>query len=83
MQKINKFNGKFNITGSKIKYYRLKSNISQEDLCARLQVLEYQINRSDISKIENENKFVSDFEVKGFAQALKISILDLFDGTSI
>lgn len=81
MQKINKFNGKYNIIGSTIKYYRQKSNTSQEDLCARLQVLGYQINRSDISKIENGNKFVADFEVKGFAQALKISILDLYKDT--
>ena len=43
-----------------------------------MQVMGYQISRSDISKIENGKRFISDFEVVGFAKALKVSILDLF-----
>ena len=43
-----------------------------------MQVMGYQISRSDISKIENGKKFIADFEVLGFANALKISILDLY-----
>lgn len=79
MKKFNKYEDKFNIIGSKIKYIRKIEKITQEDLCARMQVLGYQINRSDISKIENCNKFIADFEVMGFAKALKKSILDLYD----
>lgn len=78
MQKINKYNDNFNIIGPKIKYFRKLKNITQEDLCARMQVLGYLINRSDISKIENGKKFIADFEVLGFATALKVSILDLY-----
>ena len=58
---------------------RKEEKITQEDLCARMQVLGYQINRSDISKIENCNKFIADFEVLGFAKALNKSILDLYN----
>ena len=78
MQKINKFNDNLNIIGPKIKYFRKQKEITQEDLCARMQVMGYQISRSDISKIENGKKFIADFEVLGFANALKISILDLY-----
>ena len=78
MQKINKFNDNLNIIGPKIKYFRKQKKITQEDLCARMQVMGYQISRSDISKIENGKKFIADFEVLGFANALKISILDLY-----
>ena len=78
MQKINKFNDNLNIIGPKIKYFRKHKKITQEDLCARMQVMGYQISRSDISKIENGKKFIADFEVLGFANALKISILDLY-----
>ena len=78
MQKINKFNANLNIIGPKIKYFRNQKKITQEDLCARMQVMGYQISRSDISKIENGKKFIADFEVLGFANALKISILDLY-----
>ena len=78
MQKINKFNDNLNIIGPKIKYFRKQKKITQEDLCGRMQVMGYQISRSDISKIENGKKFIADFEVLGFANALKISILDLY-----
>ena len=66
-------------TGKNIKKIREESKITQEDLCARMQTMGYQINRSDISKLENGKRFISDFEVKGFATALKVNILDLFN----
>lgn len=68
----------FNITGKNIKKIRKENKITQEDLCARMQILGYQISRSDISKLENGKRFISDFEIIGFAQSLKVSILDLF-----
>ena len=83
MIKFNKYNGSFNVVGSNIKIHRKKNNISQEDLCARLQVLGFQIYRTDISKIENNSKFVSDFEVLGFAKALKIPIEKLYAGINL
>lgn len=79
MKKFNKYDNKFNIIGSKIKSIRKEEKITQEDLCARMQVMGYQISRSDISKIENCNKFIADFEVLGFAKALKKPIQDLYD----
>lgn len=66
-----------NITGKNIKRIRKEKKITQEDLCARMQVMGYQISRSDISKLENGKRFISDFEVVGFANALKVDILDL------
>ena len=44
----------FNITGKNIKIIRKNKKITQEDLCARMQILGYQISRSDISKLENQ-----------------------------
>lgn len=79
MKKFNKYENTFNIIGSQIKSIRKEEKITQEDLCARMQVMGYQINRSDISKIENGNKFIADFEVLGFAKALNTSILDLYN----
>ena len=71
-------NGLEVITEKNIKNIRIKSNITQEDLCARMQVLGYQISRSDISKLETGKRYISDYEVAGFAKVLKISILDLY-----
>lgn len=78
MKKINENISSFNITGKNIKKIRKDKKITQEDLCARMQVMGYQISRSDISKLENGKRFISDFEVVGFSQALKVEILELF-----
>lgn len=78
MKNINENISSFNITGKNIKKIRKDKKITQEDLCARMQVMGYQISRSDISKLENGKRFISDFEVVGFAQALKVDILELY-----
>lgn len=83
MQKNKKFNDSYNITGNNILRIRKEKKVTQEDLCARMQVMGYQLSRSDISKLENGKKFIADFEVYGFAKALKVSILDLFDGIDL
>lgn len=83
MQKNKKFNDSYNIIGNNILRIRKEKKVTQEDLCARMQVMGYQISRSDISKLENGKKFIADFEVYGFAKALKVSILDLFDGIDL
>lgn len=78
MKNISDSINSFNITGKNIKKIRKDNKITQEDLCARMQVMGYQISRSDISKLENGKRFISDFEIVGFAKALKVNILDLF-----
>lgn len=78
MKNINENIDSFNITGKNIKKIRKNKKITQEDLCARMQIMGYQISRSDISKLENGKRFISDFEIVGFANALKVGILDLF-----
>ena len=83
MQKNCKFNNLYNIIGKNIKKIRKDKKITQEDLCARMQVMGYQLSRSDISKLENGKKFIADFEVYGFAKALKVSIMDLFSDINI
>lgn len=83
MQKNCKFKNSYNIIGKNIKEIRKSKKLTQEDLCARMQVMGYQISRSDISKLENGKKFIADFEVYGFAKALSISILDLFSNIDL
>ena len=64
--------------GKNIKQIRKDKKITQEDLCARMQVLGFKISRSDISKLENGKRFITDTEVLGFSKALKVGILDLY-----
>lgn len=80
MRKSKKINDSYNLLGENIKKIRKSQNITQEDLCARMQVMGYQISRSDISKLENGKKLIADFEIIGFSKALKVDILELFKG---
>lgn len=79
MKKSKITNNIYNVCGKNIKKIRKEQKITQDELCARMQVMGYQISRSDISKLENGKKFITDFEIVGFSKALKVSILDLFD----
>ncbi len=78
MKKSKVTNDIYNICGKNIKKIRKEQKVTQDELCARMQVMGYQISRSDISKLENGKKFITDFELLGFSKALNVSILDLF-----
>lgn len=54
MKKSKIINRNYNICGKNIKKFRESQKLTQEELCARMQVMGYQISRSDISKLENE-----------------------------
>lgn len=73
-----------NIVGSRVRQARraAKPRITQRDLMARLQVLGMVIDQSGLSKIENGQRPVSDIEVVALAEALKVSVAWLLEGTS-
>ena len=78
MNKIQSSSESLNIAGKNIKQIRKNKKITQEDLCARMQVMGFKLSRSDISKLENGKRFINDIEIVGFSDALKVSILDLY-----
>lgn len=64
-----------NAVGPRIREIRLssKGNVSQEDLAGRLAAQEIQLDRSAISRIENQERYVMDYELIAIARALKVS----------
>lgn len=76
--KINKYNEFRNISGSVLKELRLKANLSQQDLAEKLQLLGIELTSKEISKIENDNRLVQDFELFAFAKVFKVSA-DVFN----
>lgn len=70
--KINKYNDFKNVSGSNIKELRLKLNLSQQDLAEKLQLLGVQLTSKEISKIENDQRLVQDFELFAFAKVLGV-----------
>lgn len=76
--KINKYNDFRNISGSILKELRLKSNLSQQDLAEKLQLLDIELTSKEVSKIETNNRLVQDFELFAFAKVFNVSA-DVFN----
>mgnify|MGYP003370455654 CR=1 FL=1 len=76
--KINKYNDFRNISGSILKELRLKSNLSQQDLAEKLQLLGIELTSKEVSKIETNNRLVQDFELFAFAKVFNVSA-DVFN----
>jgi len=66
-----------NIVGGRVSQARkaAKPAITQADLIARLQVLGVMMDQPALSKIESEQRPVTDIEVVAFAKALKVSVV--------
>ncbi len=64
-----------NIIGGRVRKARLaqKPPVSQQDLAGRLAALGVSIDRSAISRIENQERYVMDYEIAVLAKALKVT----------
>jgi transcriptional regulator with XRE-family HTH domain len=73
---------KKNIVGARVQKARktAKPPITQNDLIARLQLHDMNIDQSGLSKLENGQRPVSDIEVVAIAKALKVSVNWLLEG---
>ncbi len=68
-----------NVVGGKVRKYRLEQNLSQKDLAAKLETYAIYICRGSVSRIENHERTVTDYELCAIARALKVSIYDLYE----
>ena len=72
-----------NIVGSRVKEarLRLKPLVSQDDLAGRLAAQGIVMDRTAISRIESQTRYVMDYEAAAIARALKVSVGWLFAET--
>ena len=77
--KIYKFKGHRNICGARVREARMRLNLSQEGLAAKLQTEGFVFERDTISRIEIGARFVSDFEILALSRILKVSVSYLLD----
>ena len=70
----------FNVIGRRIRLARerLKPEVTQADLAARLGVLGLELDRPTITRIEAGKRFLRDYEIKAIAKVLKVPIEWLF-----
>ena len=76
MKKINFYTHK-NIIYRQLRYYREKRKLSQEEVVARLQVLNVNIDQQALSRIENDARMVTDYELACLCQILQVSEREL------
>ena len=69
-----------NCVGPRVRQARLKAAplISQEDLAGRLAAKGVLLDRSAVSRIESQERYVMDYEAAALADSLKVSIAWLF-----
>jgi hypothetical protein len=57
----------------------MKPPVSQEDLSGRLARLGVQITQTSLSKLENRQRYVMDYEIAALAKALRVTVASLFE----
>ena len=68
-----------NMVGSNVRRFRTERNMSQQELCNRLEMLAIYICRGSISRIEEKKRTVTDIELYGLAKVLGVEIADLIE----
>jgi transcriptional regulator with XRE-family HTH domain len=67
-----------NIIGDNVRTIRESQKLTQDQLAAKCNLLEWNISRSTLAKIESKVRRVTDVEVKLLATVLKVNINELF-----
>ena len=76
MKKICYYNNK-NIISENLKILREEKGLSQSNLAAKLQTMNVNIDQQMISKIENNSRFVTDYELACICLILKVELKDM------
>lgn len=76
------YNGNKNVIGKSIFEIRLEKGITQSELAAKMQTMNVNIDQQMISKIEKNQRQVTDYEFACFCKCLNVSpekLLSHFD----
>ncbi len=76
--KISKYYNSKNISGKMLRKLRIEKGFSQQRLAEKLQLEGIELTSKEISKIENDDGLVQDFELFAFAKVLGVSA-DIFN----
>ncbi len=71
--KISKYYNSKNISGTMLRKLRLEKGFSQQRLAEKVQLEGIELSAKEISKIENNDRLVQDFELFAFAKVLGVS----------
>ena len=80
MPKLRTASGEKNLISKRLAELRQKHHMSQRDLANKLQLAGYDIDKNAITRIETNNRYVSDLELKAIAEIFHVSYGYLIDG---
>ncbi len=69
--------GRNNVCGKKVAILRKNLKISQRELADRLQLIELDIDKNAVQRIESGQRFVTDIELIKLAEVFSISVEQL------
>lgn len=78
--RIKRINSKLNVIGQNVKKYRTKMNLTQQELCDKLDLYGLNLYHSDIYLIEYNKRIVRDYEALALSKVFKISLDELYAG---
>jgi len=70
--------GRKNVIGKNVRHLRNDAKISQQQLAVKLQLLGYEFDRLTVLRVERGIRFVADYEVIAFAEALGVGMGELY-----
>ena len=75
----NKNNGRNNLSGEKIRKLRLEypTKLSQRALADKMQLIGIDVDKNAIQRIESGKRFVTDIELKAFAEIFGVKVDEL------
>ena len=76
MKKIIYGNNK-NLIYENLKLQRIKRGLTQNQLAAKMQLMNVNIDQQMISKIEHNNRFVTDYELVCICKILNVKLEDM------
>lgn len=71
------FNNNKNVISEKLRFYREKSGISQQQMAAQMQTFGVNIDQQMISRIEKNQRMVTDYELACFCRLLNVSVEEM------
>ena len=80
MKKLRIKNKKKNIIASRLIKLRSHCGYSQRELAHRLQLADFNVDKNLIARIESNNRYVNDFEIRAFSKFFDVSYSYLLDG---
>ncbi len=69
--------GKNNICGNKISIFRKELGLSQRELAEKMQIVEIDIDKNAVQRIEAGKRFVTDIELIAFSKVLNKNVNEL------